>query len=445
MKIFSIYKIKVRKQYLLLTFLVLSAFIFLTTCSFIDLTGLDGFEKKITSFVFKSSENNGLIGNITGVIKSDIINATVPYGTDLDLTPSITIIGKSVSPGNEVQQTFVDGVGVPYAVKAEDDSTKTYLVTVTVASKEAKDITAFGFLQTQNPSLSTDIMGVISDNTITIDVPMGTDTSGLVPTISFTGESIDPPNNTANSFPDGTGVTYTITAGDGSTCVYTVTVYKPPAPGNSGTLSFSGITEDSITVNWTKGDDDQTPQENLEYLVYYSINKNLNTVSSIEANGTPVGAYTQDINTLPVSGLSPDILYYFNIIVKDQNDYKTAYTMNSQNTIDETPPVQGGAGAITTISGPTLIILIWTKATDNATQQNKLQYLVYYSLADNIDTVANIEANGTPVGTYMNNISTKTVNGLSNSTTYYFNVIVKDQSNNKTAYIMISQTTLDGT
>lgn len=49
-------------------------------------------------------------------------------------------------------------------------------------------------------------------------------------------------------------------------------------------------------------------------------------------------------------------------------------------------------------------------------------------------TVAEIEANGTPVGSYTSNLLTQTASGLTSNTAYYFNVIVKDEAGNKTAY-----------
>ncbi len=75
-----------------------------------------------------------------------------------------------------------------------------------------------------------------------------------------------------------------------------------------------------------------------------------------------------------------------------------------------------------TITGVTLS---WNKATDDTSAQTALEYLVYRSSSDNLDTVTNIEANGTAVGSYAADIATKDITGLSAGTTYYFNVIVR--------------------
>jgi len=84
----------------------------------------------------------------------------------------------------------------------------------------------------------------------------------------------------------------------------------------------------------------------------------------------------------------------------------------------------------------------WTKATDDSTAQAALEYLVYYSASDDIDTVANAEANGTAVGAYAADIATEAVSGLVPSTTYYFNVLVRDGDGNRAACASSSQATL---
>jgi len=109
---------------------------------------------------------------------------------------------------------------------------------------------------------------------------------------------------------------------------------------------------------------------------------------------------------------------------------------------DTDPPVPGNSGTITTSGiGDTQITLNWTTATDNTTTAANLQYLAYYSTSNNISSYMDCETNGNPVGSYAANISTKTVTGLNMSSTYYFNVVVKDEAGNKAAYSTKSGTT----
>jgi formylglycine-generating enzyme required for sulfatase activity len=89
----------------------------------------------------------------------------------------------------------------------------------------SKDIVSFLFTKEKNSEvLYLDIAGLVSETTVDITVPYGTDISSLVPTIVITGVSVNPSSGMPKSFTDGAGVTYTVTAEDNSTKDYTVTV-----------------------------------------------------------------------------------------------------------------------------------------------------------------------------------------------------------------------------
>lgn len=115
-------------------------------------------------------------------------------------------------------------------------------------------------------------------------------------------------------------------------------------------------------------------------------------------------------------------------------------------TADTTSPTVGGSGTLATASvTTTTLTLSWTKATDTVSTQSALQYLVYRSTSNNISSVATCEANGTSVGSYAADISSKAVTGLTASTAYYFNVLVKDEAGNKAVYTAASVTTVTPT
>lgn len=106
-------------------------------------------------------------------------------------------------------------------------------------------------------------------------------------------------------------------------------------------------------------------------------------------------------------------------------------------------PEPGATGTITAGNiSATSVGLSWTYAIDNTTFQDDLLYRVYYSPADNINTVADILAKGTAFGSELNmNSIPVTVTGLSSSTQYYFNVLVENGDNNQSAYEAVSATT----
>lgn len=110
---------------------------------------------------------------------------------------------------------------------ASDDSGST-------ASKSSENkIIEFGFKKDSNPSLSGDIKGRINGNTISVEVPSGTDKTKLKASFEISskaqlliGNTVQKSGETENDFSDVTkGVMYTVKAEDGSEQKYSVKVY----------------------------------------------------------------------------------------------------------------------------------------------------------------------------------------------------------------------------
>ncbi len=153
------------------------------------------------------------------------------------------------------------------------------------------------------------------------------------------------------------------------------------------------------------------------------------------------------VETATVTGLDPEMSYDIYVGIEDtagnpQPDILTSMVQATTTSAPDTTPPTVADGTIGTSSlTDAEVTLNWNKATDNESPQETLQYLVYRSNSNNIDTVENMEVNGTAEGTYAADIDTKEITGLTGSTTYYFNVIVKDEDGNKTAYTMKEVTT----
>ena len=216
-----------------------------------------------------------------------------------------------------------------------------------------------------------------------------------------------------------------------------------PVPGNSGSFTVNSVNSGGFTVNWTTATDDVTAATSLQYRVYYSTSNNIGTAANAQSNGTAANGWTTNIATYAVTGLSPSTTYYVNVVVKDAAGNVGGYTSQSQVTsADTTPPTPGNSGTITTASlTSTSVVLNWTAATDNGTAQASLQYIVYQSSSNNISTPANAAANGSVLQTWANNYVSFTVNSLTASTSYYFNVLVKDGAGNIGAYTTLNVTT----
>lgn len=153
------------------------------------------------------------IPGAVGIIDGTDITVAVAFGTDVTaLEPTIVTTGESVSPASQEAQDFT--APVVYTVTALDSSTKDYTVTVNIALNPSKDINGFAITGASELLIGTD--------TISLTVPHGTNVTALKPTVSITGISVSPNSDVETDFTS--PVTYTVTAADGSTKDYTVTV-----------------------------------------------------------------------------------------------------------------------------------------------------------------------------------------------------------------------------
>ena len=185
--------------------------------------------------------NFGLPGN-PGVVGATSITLTAPYGTDVTtLTPNFTMVTGATCPyASGSPHNFTNPV--TYAVTAAGGGThKDYIVTVVVTpASTAKDIESFG------PG------AIISGTNIAWTVPFAANVTTLTPiyTIStFASEDPAHPSGTACNFT--TPQTFTITAQDHSTKVYTVTVTKVPASSSNDITAFAFSGLPAVTISGT--------------------------------------------------------------------------------------------------------------------------------------------------------------------------------------------------
>ena len=109
---------------------------------------------------------------------------------------------------------------------------------------------------------------------------------------------------------------------------------------------------------------------------------------------------------------------------------------------DQTAPQTGADGTLTT--GEIAVnsaALTWTAATDSCSAQGTLQYRVIYCLQDTIATVTEAMRSGSVATDWTANLSEVTVSNLRSHTTYYLNVLVKDEAGNMAVYTPESITT----
>lgn len=183
-------------------------------------------EKQILNFVFNTDDNDALTENITTTIDENnkTITAIVSFGTNINtLIPTIQVSEKAnVNPIGAQNFSSL----VTYTVIAENDSTVTYEVSISIEEGSSeKQILNFTFNVNDNNTLNDDIIANINDETKTIvfKVPSGTDLTTLIPTVEISPEANINPSDVQDF---GSPVTYTVTAQDGTTVIYKARVYS---------------------------------------------------------------------------------------------------------------------------------------------------------------------------------------------------------------------------
>jgi hypothetical protein len=196
----------------------------------------------LTAFALTIPPGNGQPGgSAPGVITGTSVAVTIPFGVSpAALVATFTTNGAQVSIGStpQVSGTTANNFSQPlvYTVTAVNGAHKDYTVTVTVAASSTKDITSF--------VVSGGSAAVISSaggttGTISLTVPAGTSLTNLAPVIQTNGVSVSPASGTARDFSNSSAVplTYTVTAADNSTKVYSVTITQAGAASSAKNIT----------------------------------------------------------------------------------------------------------------------------------------------------------------------------------------------------------------
>ncbi|MCP4132323.1 MAG: fibronectin type III domain-containing protein [bacterium] len=221
-----------------------------------------------------------------------------------------------------------------------------------------------------------------------------------------------------------------------------------PVPGSGGVVTIFNITDDGVTLIWTKADDDVSLHGDLLYKVYGSASYTLNSAEDAELYGFSLVDWSTNITTAEITGLDPGTVYYLKVIVKDEDGYTGAYNTVSMATTgsstDTTDPVPGNSGTIAAAAASsTSVDLTWTQAEDNTSLYSALEYRVFWSEQANVNTCSSMENVGEMDLDWTTDVTSHTVTELTPGTTYYFNVCVRDEAENSAAYSIVSEATID--
>ncbi|MBF0239860.1 MAG: fibronectin type III domain-containing protein [SAR324 cluster bacterium] len=203
------------------------------------------------------------------------------------------------------------------------------------------------------------------------------------------------------------------------------------------TITVSDITTSSVRLNWTPARDKVSSSVKLNYAVYRSLMNNIGTVSEIVTNGIRMGNWNKNISTLTVDGLKDSSSHYFNVIVEDEEGNRSVYTPVLVSLQDSTAPLVQDKNLVLSAQTSDSITISWNQAQENVFPAKQLSYRLYYSTSNNIATLEQVLEHGIPVEEWEASLATRKVSGLTASRLYYFNVIVRDEAGNQTAYNML--------
>ena len=295
----------------------------------------------LANLVLRNASNSSLI-NMTPafVTATKSYTAIVPFTTTaLTVTPTVADATATVKVNDTAVNSGsasgpinipIEGINISVVVTAQNGLTDGYTINVTrTAASTAKAITGFSFA---SPAATGTINEVTK--TIAVTVPYGTVLTALKPTITVSpNATVSPASGVAQNF--STPVTYTVTAQNGSTQSYVVTVTKAAASSAKEILTF-GINGGTTKIN--------TADKTIEVTVPSGTNvKQLKPTITVSPYAT----------VSPASGVAQNFSTPVTYTVTAQNGSKQEYEVTVTVKLGGSSNNSGGGGSST--FGGTLI------------------------------------------------------------------------------------------
>jgi hypothetical protein len=212
---------------------------------------------------------------------------------------------------------------------------------------------------------------------------------------------------------------------------YNTTTILLPTPGNGGALTLKR-NRDSVNISWTGA---TSTSATIQYRVYRSSSNNIATYEQAETNHNGIeitNGWTSAITQIDANALPKNTTWYFNVFVTDSNGGIAAYVTNNMVLPPNSAPVLPVSGVTSLLNTNFTATLSWPKATDDYTQQEFLQYRIFYSTTNIGNTYSNY-VDGSDVAIvpevtlgWTSDIETAVTPVLSRNTTYYIKVFVRD-------------------
>ena len=220
----------------------------------------------------------------------------------------------------------------------------------------------------------------------------------------------------------------------------------PPTPDTTppsaiSDLSSSGATTNSIDLNWTATGDDGDTGTISSYDIRYSTATITESTwsSSTQISGEPSPSVAGSSESMTISGLNPDTLYYFAVKSSDEvpniSDISNVTSLSTNNVppvLDNTPP-----SAISDLNPSEAtynsINLNWTAVGDDGITGIATSYDIRYAISPITEATWSSAtlAIGEPSPSSPGDSESFNITNISSETTYYFAIKTSDESGNQ--------------
>jgi hypothetical protein len=199
-----------------------------------------------------------------------------------------------------------------------------------------------------------------------------------------------------------------------------------------GSIAIEAVLNNAAVISISEASDSVTAAENLSYAIYYTQNQMSEDVNVILNETTPSGGWSTKTGPRMVAGLRANVTYNITALVKDENS-NIAKLNTLQLMTGSLPSLPGSPSLDADVSG-TSATITWDRSSSQSVESSALLYRVYLSESNNLISAEETIKNGMPVDVWKTNIDQLTASSLKNTTRYYYNVLVKDEFENTSAY-----------
>jgi hypothetical protein len=244
-----------------------------------------------------------------------------------------------------------------------------------------KDITSFAFDSADNSALTSNVTATISGTSITAKVPFGTNVTALKATFATTGTSVavngvaQTSGTTANDF--SSPVTYTVSAADGTTQDYKVTVNITPGSAKDITAFAFQVAKNSGLTNDVTGTIVGTTiamtvpfGTNVSALVatFTTTGASVSVGTTVQASGTTSNNFTSPVTytVAALDGTTKDYTVTVTVAASSAKDLTAFSFLASKNSglgADVTGTIAGTNVALTVPHGTVVTALVATFST----------------------------------------------------------------------------------